>query len=237
MATHGNRRTPVTAQVASGVAELIPDPFRPRGWTLMVNGVQQSFVDLADPTYLAFSYVRQIGRALRAWSIDRAPRVPERVLHLGGGGMTVPRLMARWWPEIAQRVVEHDPDLVALVLRELPPAQPVEILVGDARAALETEEPRGYDLKVADVFNGADAGLGGVGGFRRGGRRCVTSGRAAGDESDRRAAAGLHPDTGGDGPVGLRRRGPAGRERGAQGTPGGQCGAARRRRSVDAHGE
>lgn len=152
MATHGNRRAPLAAAVASGLAELRPDPARPQGWTLLVNGVPQSYVDLADPTFLAFGYVRQIGRALRSWS---AHRVPGRVLHLGGGALTVPRLVARWWPGAAQKVVELDPDLVALVLRHLPPAVPVEIEVGDARAVLETEEPAGYDVIVADVFDGA----------------------------------------------------------------------------------
>ncbi|MEU4428329.1 fused MFS/spermidine synthase [Actinoplanes sp. NPDC024001] len=152
MATHGNQRTPLVAAVASGIAELRPDPARPRGWTLLVDGVPQSYVDLGDPEHLVFSYVRQIARSLRAWS---ASRVPERILHLGGGALTVPRLAARWWPGVAQKVVEHDPQLVALVLRELPPAEPVEIAVGDARASLETEQPQGYDVIVADVFSGA----------------------------------------------------------------------------------
>lgn len=67
----------------------------------------------------------------------------------------MPRLLARWWPGVAQKVVEHDPQLIALVLRELPPAEPVEIAVGDARAALEAEAPQRYDLIVADVFSGA----------------------------------------------------------------------------------
>ncbi|WP_328477008.1 fused MFS/spermidine synthase [Actinoplanes sp. NBC_00393] len=149
MATHGNRDTPRVAAVASGIAELLPDPARPQGWTLLIDGVPQSYVDLADPQHLAFSYVRQIARAVRAHG------VPERVLHLGGGALTVPRLLARWWPGVAQKVVELDPQLVALVLRELPPAQPVEIQVGDAREALETEEPHRYDVIVTDVFAGA----------------------------------------------------------------------------------
>ncbi|GIF14288.1 spermidine synthase [Actinoplanes teichomyceticus] len=156
MATHGNRHTPVrravVAAVASGRAELVPDPARPRGWTLLVNGVPQSYVDLADPEHLEFAYVRQIARALRAWGRHA---VPARVLHLGGGALTVPRLVARWWPGAAQRVVEHDPDLIALVSREIPPARPVEIVAGDAREAVERAPDQGYDVIVADVFTGA----------------------------------------------------------------------------------
>ena len=152
MATRGNRRAPVAVPVASGLAELRPDPAREQGWTLLVQGVPQSYVDLADPEHLEFGYVRQMARALRSWG---AHRVPGRVLHLGGGALTVPRLLARWWPGVAQKVVEHDPDLISLVLREMPPAEPVEIQVGDARAALEAEQPAGYDVIVADVFVGA----------------------------------------------------------------------------------
>ncbi|WIM93878.1 fused MFS/spermidine synthase [Actinoplanes oblitus] len=178
MATHGNRRTPGqagqpppgnrrapdehrltpderlarVAAVASGAAELVPDPRRPRGWTLLVNGVPQSYVDLADPEHLEFPYVRQIARGLRAWARSA---VPESVLHLGGGGLTVPRLVARWWPGAAQVVVELDADLVTMVTRELPPERPPEIVVGDAREAVERAGTGRYDVIVADVFAGA----------------------------------------------------------------------------------
>ncbi|WP_436529986.1 spermidine synthase [Actinoplanes sp. HUAS TT8] len=144
MATHGNRRTPESV-------ELVPDPARPTGWTLMVDGVPQSYVDVADPEHLELAYVRVIARALRARNA-----VPESILHLGGGGLTVPRLAARWWPEAAQTVVEINRDLVDLVLRTIPPARPVaEIVVGDAREAVEATPDRVYDVIVADVFDGA----------------------------------------------------------------------------------
>ncbi|GIF04172.1 spermidine synthase [Actinoplanes siamensis] len=146
MATHGNRRTP------GGVTELVPDPARARGWTLLVDGVPQSYVDLADPEHLEFPYVALIARSLRAWA---RTAVPGSVLHLGGGALTVPRLAARWWPAAAQTVVEIDRELVDLVLREIPPAQPVEIVVGDARQTVETTPDARYDVIVADVFNGA----------------------------------------------------------------------------------
>ena len=49
MGPHGNRRAPVRAPVTFGEAELRPDPARPQGWTLLLDGVPQSYVDLADP--------------------------------------------------------------------------------------------------------------------------------------------------------------------------------------------
>jgi spermidine synthase len=62
-------------------------------------------------------------------------------------------------------VVERDAELTALVTRVLPLAAPVEVVVGDARAALDHDDHEGYDVIVADVFDGAwmPAGVAGVG--------------------------------------------------------------------------
>jgi spermidine synthase len=152
MGPHGNRGAPVTAKVAYGEAELRPDPARPRGWTLLVDGVPQSYVDLDDPAYLEFSYMRRLGRVVRSWTPGR---VRPEVLHLGGGALTLPRLLEHLRPGVSQRVVERDPALLALVSRVLPFAVSIEVEVGDARAALERQEPAVYDLIVADVFDGA----------------------------------------------------------------------------------
>lgn len=45
-------------QTDTGTAELIPDGDNPNGWLLMLNGVQSSHVDLADPLRLDFEYMR-----------------------------------------------------------------------------------------------------------------------------------------------------------------------------------
>ena len=148
MGPPGNRRTPVTARTTFGEAVLHPDATRPRGWTLLVDGVPQSYVDLGDPAHLAFGYVQQIGRVLAAVA-------PGRVLHLGGGALTLPRLLAHTRPPAVQKVVERDRELLDLVSRVLPFPPSIEVEVGDARAALEAAEPAGWDLIIADVFAGA----------------------------------------------------------------------------------
>jgi hypothetical protein len=144
----GNRRAPVHAAVTYGVAELRPDPARERGWTLFVDGVPQSYVDLADPGYLEFGYMRLLGRVVRGVRSGA-------VLHLGGGGLTLARLLDHWRPGVPQRVVERDPDLLALVSRFLPFPATIEVEVGDARAALAQAPPDSYGLVIADVFAGA----------------------------------------------------------------------------------
>ncbi|MEO3821798.1 fused MFS/spermidine synthase [Plantactinospora sp. B24E8] len=149
------RRTDlVAARVESGLAEVSPDPDRPHSYTLLVDGAPQSHVDLTDPTHLEFEYVRRM-----AIMIDLAAPAgePLRVLHLGGGALTLPRYVAATRPGSTQRVVEVDGALVELVRRELPwPADPrLRVRVGDARAVLASAPDAAYDLIVADVFAGA----------------------------------------------------------------------------------
>jgi len=62
------------------VAELLPDPDRPRAWTLLLDGTPQSHVDLDDPEHLEFEYVRRLGHVV---DLAAAPGRPLRVLHLG----------------------------------------------------------------------------------------------------------------------------------------------------------
>jgi spermidine synthase len=137
-----------------GIAELAPDPYRPGGWLLRVDGVAQSYVDLADPTYLEFEYMRRM-----AWIVDAAapPTAPLRTLHLGGGALTLPRYVAATRPGSAQVVVERDSALADLIQRELPlPADAgIEIRIGDARAAVDQGDPDGFDLVLADVYSAA----------------------------------------------------------------------------------
>src|SRR4051812_46885994 len=89
--------------VASGVAELMPDPDRDSAYTLLLDGAPQSHVDLADPTHLQFEYIRRMAAAI---DLIAPTGQPLRVLHLGGGALTLPRYVAATRPGSAQRVVE-----------------------------------------------------------------------------------------------------------------------------------
>jgi spermidine synthase len=135
------------------VIELVPDPGRPRGWTLLVDGVAQSYVDLDDPTFLEFEYVRRLASVVDAAA---PPGVPLAVLHLGAGALTLPRYVRHTRPGSAQRVLEWDPILVELILRELPlpPGADIRIDIADARAGVAATTDR-YDLVLSDVYQAA----------------------------------------------------------------------------------
>jgi spermidine synthase len=137
-----------------GIAELVPDADRPSGWTLFVDGVPQSYVDTEDPTWLEFEYVRRLASVVDT----AAPAgVPLRVLHLGGGALTLPRYVAAARPGSVQRVVERDAALTALVRRVLPLPRGADLRVraADGRAALVSSAPGRFDVVVADVYGGS----------------------------------------------------------------------------------
>jgi spermidine synthase len=145
---------PLVVRVDTGVAELVPDRDRPGSWTLLLDGAPQSHVDLTDPTHLEFEYVRRMAAAV---DLLAPPGAGLRVLHLGGGALTLPRYVAATRPTSDQRAVEVDAALVDLVRRELPwPARTrLRVRVGDARQVLGQARGASVDLVVCDVFAGA----------------------------------------------------------------------------------
>ena len=163
-----------------GRVELASAPDRPRAWTLLVDGTPQSHVDLDDPEYLEFEYMRRLGHLA---DLAAPAGEPLRVLHLGGGGLTLARYVAATRPGSPQLAVDVDAALVDLVRRLLPLDQPgrrtsagraaaarggagpggaaragaarIRVRVGDARAVLEEVRAASFDLVVADLFAGA----------------------------------------------------------------------------------
>ena len=155
MTAMGRRREPGPAgRVAAGStgAELLRDADRRAAWMLLIDGVPQSHVDLDDPGYLDFEYVRRIGHV-----IDEAAPAgqPLRVLHLGAGALTLARYVAASRPGSPQLAVEVDAALVDLIRLRLPPRdRRLRVRVGDARAELERLRPGSFDVVIADVFAG-----------------------------------------------------------------------------------
>ncbi|WP_117213983.1 spermidine synthase [Allorhizocola rhizosphaerae] len=144
----------IRADIDTGVAELYPDPDVEGAWTLLINGVAQSHVDLNDPEMIAFDYVRRMADIMDSLM----PQGPLEVLHLGGGAMTLPRCVAVLRPGSLQRVVELDRALLSLVLEYLPldGSSLVETVVGDAALHLAALPEGSYDVVVSDVFQGAN---------------------------------------------------------------------------------
>ena len=142
--------------------ELLRDLDRPRAWMLLVDGTPQSHVDLDDPEYLEFEYMRRLGHLA---DLAAPAGQPLRALHLGAGALTLARYLAATRPGSAQLAVDADAALVELVRRRLPlrqrarrasggPAGRVRIRAGDAREVLGQLAAGSFDLVVADLFAG-----------------------------------------------------------------------------------
>jgi spermidine synthase len=136
------------------MAELVPDLSRTDSWLLFIDGIPQSQVDLDDPGYLEFEYVRRIGHVA---DLAFPAGDPLRALHLGGGGLTLPRYLAHTRPGSRQLVAELDAELTELVRKHLPlpPGRRIRVRAGDAREVLESARDASYDLVISDVFAGA----------------------------------------------------------------------------------
>ncbi|CAM5311646.1 hypothetical protein SSPIM334S_06619 [Streptomyces spiroverticillatus] len=150
-----NESVPVVRDVDGGVARLMPDVDRPRAWLLTVDGAPQSYVDLDEPEHLEFEYARRL-----AYVVDGVaePGEPLDVLHLGGGGLSLPRYVAATRPGSRQDVVEADRGLLGLVAEHLPlPDGGAGITVhgADGRAWLERAGDSSADVLIADVFGGS----------------------------------------------------------------------------------
>ena len=144
-----------------GLVELLRDLDRPRAWMLLVDGVPQSHVDLDDPLRLEIEYVRRLGHLI---DLAAPAGMPLRVLHLGGGGLTLARYVAATRPGSRQLAVELNAEVAELVRQRLPLDRPgrspagtgrIRVRVGDARAVLERLAAGSFDVLIADVFASA----------------------------------------------------------------------------------
>jgi len=137
--------------VRFGTAALLPDDDVSEGWLLEVDGIPQSYVRVGDPEYLEFEYVQLIADVI---DLTAEPGEPLTVLHLGGGGCTLPRYVAAKRPGSTQLVIEADEPLAELVRTQFG-TEGFRLRVGDARDALAGLRRGESDVIVSDVFAGA----------------------------------------------------------------------------------
>lgn len=138
-------------RVASGLAELLADADRPGGWLLVVDRIRQSYVDLEDPTYLDFEYLRSLADV-----IDALDPGPLAATHIGGGGCTLARYVAVTRPGSSQIVFEPDAALVKLVRNRLPLPRGARIRIRTqpGRHGLRLLRDGSADVLVVDAYLG-----------------------------------------------------------------------------------
>jgi spermidine synthase len=121
-------------------------------YLLELDDMQQSVVDLSDPTRLVFDYVRRIGDVIDAMP----PRRPEpiRVLHVGGAAMTLARYVAATRPRSAQIVLEPSEELIEKVRSEapLPPRSGIKVRPVDGLTGIKAVRDGSQDVVILDAF-------------------------------------------------------------------------------------
>jgi spermidine synthase len=147
----GSLDSPCEAETKYHCLNLEADPERPNGYGLLLDDVHHSYVDLDDPTYLEFSYVKWIAKAIRATNPGRQPL---NAVFVGGGGFTLPRWLLATMPGSQAQVLEVDEELVEfdeerLGLRRIPG---MKIDVGDARIGMLEIADDSADVVVGDAF-------------------------------------------------------------------------------------
>ncbi len=145
------QRSDVLAEL--GGVQIRSDPDNPDGRLMLIDGIDASYVDLADPTFLDFGYVRRIGDVIDvAWPEEKAIAA----VHLGGAGATLPRYIRATRPRSRQVVFEISADVLT-VSREhlgLRSGAGLRVHQQDARLGLLGLADASQDLVVGDAFEG-----------------------------------------------------------------------------------
>ena len=144
--------SPCEFETAYSCVSIAIDPDRPSGRSLILDDLRNSYVDLEDPTYLEFRYIR-----LFADVVDpMEPTGPLDVLNIGGAGFAFPRYIEATRPGSTNLVLEIDEELVQIVQDELAVEldDDLAVIIGDARLAFEDLASAEYDLVIGDAFSG-----------------------------------------------------------------------------------
>jgi hypothetical protein len=144
---------PCEVETAYHCARVEKDPARASGRTLYLDQLQHSYVDLSDPKYLEFEYTKNMAAAIDArW----AGAEPLRALHIGGGGLTMPRYLTATRPGTQNKVYEIDPGVIDVDKAELgAKAGPdLDLQIRDGRLGVRSEPTDSRDLVIGDAFGG-----------------------------------------------------------------------------------
>ncbi len=145
--------SPCEVESAYFCASVTVDPERPSGRLLVLDTLRHSYVDLEDPTHLEFTYAKALSDVLETF---RPEGEPLDVLHIGGGGFSIPQYLEATRPGTYSKVFELDPTLVTLAEDELglELSEDLEAVTGDARINVQAEPDGAYDLVIGDAFGG-----------------------------------------------------------------------------------
>ena len=144
-------RSPCEVETGYYCASVVVDPDRPTGRVLRLDNLRHSYVDVADPAYLEFAYIKNMAAVIDAsFASGRALDA----VHVGSGGFTIPRWLSATRPGTRSTVLEIDRGVVRLGRQRLgvDDIAGLSVRIGDARTSLRAVPARSADLIVLDAF-------------------------------------------------------------------------------------
>lgn len=142
---------PCEYETTYSCAIVAEDEDRPTGRTLILDRVRNSYVDLEDPTYLEFRYIKLIADIIETTAADG----PLDMVSIGGGGFTMPGYVEHTRPGSDNTVLEIDAKLVEIGHEELALSDEVDVVVADARISLRDVPDSSADVVIGDAYSGA----------------------------------------------------------------------------------
>lgn len=140
---------------ASGVqATWERDPLHQGAWVLSVGGAEQSTLVPGNPRTVIYEYLVRVAAVTDAVLAALPEQRRAKVLHLGGGALTLPRYIQALRPGTRQVVVDLDSELMPFVLEAFPLEAPehTELIIDDVLRVLARVGPPGaFDLCVLDI--------------------------------------------------------------------------------------
>jgi hypothetical protein len=127
--------------------QVRPDFFRPRAFWIVEDEVVQGYVDLDDPENLDLEYTKVIATALDFLDFGN-------VVHIGGGGLMLPRYILSKWPHVLQTVFEPDEDMIEFIGKTLKTLEGFNVVPITGEEGLEKLPAKFTDLTIIDAFQG-----------------------------------------------------------------------------------
>jgi len=117
---------------------------------LVLDHLIHSATDPNDPDYLWYEYERVV-----AWIVKNLGKADMSALFIGGGGYTLPHWLERNYPKSQVEVVEIDPEVTRVALKEfVPDSRRITSYNEDGRTALRNlPSGKKYDFVFGDAFN------------------------------------------------------------------------------------
>ena len=145
--------TPCQVETEYHCIRVETDPARRTGRVLWMDTLRHSYVDLADPRYLEFSYIKAMAAVA---DVVRPAGRPVTGLYVGGGGLTLPRYVAATRAGSRATVLEIDPGVLQVGRDRLGVSaiDGLTLRVGDGRLGLARARSGSVDLVVGDAFGG-----------------------------------------------------------------------------------